>query len=289
MHRIFFLFLFCLVSFVTSAQGVEVQANYNSVGDVDFVAYNNTPAPIYLNIDFADLENTTFLEELPYMKMIAPGFNTLFTLYRDPDAGLPRFNYQIRTFRSNPMALPDLEFPYLIPFTPGKRVSLFDVKELLGFWGSKEPASWNATGFVAEPGEALCFARTGIIVEIAGEKRTSDPQLWYHTWNHAVTVLQADGTLLCYRNVVADSKLKAGMRVVAGQSLGTVTPGADELILLIFQHNFSDPGLRFVIPQFVIDEKTTGVLLTSQHYTVTHPNEVRGREMTNKEKRRKLK
>ncbi len=286
-----FIFLFSLFfSSEMIAQSAEVQANYNSAGDVDFVAYNNSPAPLFLQVDFADLENTTFNEPLPYVKLLEPGFNVLFTLYRYPDAGVPRFNYQIKTFKSNPLALPDLDFPYLIPFSPGAEVSVFEVKSLAGFWGSALPESWNATGFDATPGTPVFASRTGIVVEVAGAQRTGEPQTWYHTWNNSITVLQADGTLMCYRNVIPGNiKLKVNEKIFAGQPLGVVSTGSSELLVLIFQQSESSPALRFVIPQFVVGETETGLLLPLQKYPVVHPKDIRGMEMSSREKRKFLK
>lgn len=281
-------FLFLIIK--SSAQLVEVQANYNGVGDVDFVAYNNTAAPLFLNVDFADLENTTFNEPLPFVKLLEPGFNSLFTLQRYPDADVPRFNYQIKVFKSDPMALADLDFPYLIPFSPGKEVSVFDVKNLEGFWGSSLPESWNATGFQAKSGEPVFASRTGTIVEIVGQQRTGEPQTWYHTWNNSITVLQPDGTLICYRNAIdTGKKLKVNEKIYAGQQLGVVAPGRTEVVVLIFQHSLNSTDLRFVIPQFVTGENETGILLSSQKFNVVHPIEIRGLEMSTREKRRNLK
>lgn len=286
MNRYLNIIFLLILPVLLKAQLAEVQANYNSVGDVDFIAYNNTPAPIFLNIDFADLENTTFNEPLPYIKMLEPGFNSLFTLMREPDAGVPRFNYQIKIFKSNPWALADLEFPYLIPLAPGKEVSVDEVESLAGFIGTSEPESWNATGFTVSPGQQVYAARTGTVVEVTGIQRSDDSQEWYHTWSNSITVLQPDGTLICYRNAVDSNKnLKVGEKVYAGQQLGTVAPGAEELIVVIFQHSLNSPDLRFIIPQFV-SEKQTGVLLTSMKYMVTHPDEIRGMEMSNREKRK---
>lgn len=290
MNKLFLVAIFFFFLFKSNAQLVEVQANYNGVGDVDFVAYNNTPAPLFLNVDFADLENTTFNEPLPFIKLLEPGFNSLFTLQRYPDADVPRFNYQIKVFKSDPMALADLDFPYLIPFGPGREVSVFDVKSLDGFWGSSLPESWNATGFQTRPGEPVFASRTGIVVEIAGPQRTGEPQTWYHTWNNSITVLQPDGTLICYRNVIDTSKkLKVNEKIFAGQQLGVVAPGSTKVIFLIFQHSLNSTDLRFVIPQFVTSEKETGILLSSKKYTVVHPFDIRGLEMSNREKRRILK
>jgi hypothetical protein len=268
------------------AQLVEVRANYNNVGDVDFVAYNNSGSLIFINIEFADLENAVFNEPLPYIKLLVPGFNILFSLQREPDAGVPRFNYQIKTFRSNPFTLADLDFPYLIPLEPGEEAKIFEVKKLDGFYGSKEPETGYATGITAKPGQRIYSARTGIVVEIVGSQRKNDPLYWYHTWENSITLLQPDGTLICYRNVIdTDNKLKPGQRVSAGLPIGVVAPGASGVILVIFQHSVNSEMLRFFIPQFVTGEDERGVLLATQQYYVVHPYEVQGLELTKKEKR----
>jgi len=288
--KLIILIFFLTIIVESQGQQVEVQANYNNVGDVDFVAYNNSSVPFFLNLDFADLENTVFREPLPYIKLLVPGFNALFTLLREPDAGVPRFNYQIKIFRSNPMALADLDFPYLIPLAEGREVEVFDVTSLDGFWGSEEPSSWNATGFAVHSGEPVFASRTGIIVEIVGAQRTGDPGTWYHTWDNSITVLQPDGTLICYRHVQDnEKKWKLGEKIFAGQQLGRVVPGSEELILLIFQHALNSSDLRFVIPQFVTGENDTGILLSSQKFTVIHPHTIKGLEMTKREQRRYLK
>lgn len=285
-----FLFVFFILITKIFGQQVEVQANYNSVGDVDFVAYNNSGVPLFLNIDFADLENTSFNEPLPYIKMIEPGFNTLFTLQRDFDAELPRFNYQIKYFRSNPAAEVNLEFPYLLPFAPGTEAIPFDVKAIAGFMGSAEPKGWLATGFTVTQGREVFASRNGIVVEVAGAARTGESQTWYHTWNNTITLLQPDGTLICYRNVVDKNKIWVpGYKVFAGQKLGEVAPRSTELILLIFHHSLNSDDFLFVIPQFVTGENKTAMLVTSERYKVFHPDEIRGLEMNSKEKRKILK
>jgi hypothetical protein len=290
MYKLYFFAFFLFTVPGAFSQLVEVHASYTGAGDVEFVAYNNSSVPLFLKLDFADLENTVFREPLPYIKMLDPGFNTLFTLFREPDAESPRFNYQIRSFRSNPMALPDLDFPYLIPLAEGREAEVFDVKRLDGFYGPGEPSSWQATGFEVQAGEPVFASRTGIIVEVTGTQRTGDPHTWYHNWNNSITVLQPDGTLISYCNVDnKDHTLQPGMKIFAGQSLGHVIPGAGGLILLMFQEGLESEELRFIIPQYVTGEGEAGILLPSQKYEVIHPEAIIGLEMTNREKRRHLK
>lgn len=290
MKKIFILTLLTIDFFFANAQPVEVQANYNSIGDVEFVAYNNTPAPLFLNINFADLQNTSFDEPLPYIKRLEPGFNTLFTLQRDLDAGPPQFNYDIKSFRSDPMAKIDLDFPYLIPLKPGENATVFDVKNIEGFWGSEEPDSWVATGFEVNPGQAVYASRTGTVVEIVGSARASKPENWYHTWTNSVTVLQPDGTLICYHNVIdTKKKLEVNEKVYAGEQIGVVPSNTNELILLIFQNSLNSADLRFIIPQFVTADDKTELLISSKEYKVMHPNKIRGLEMTRREQRKILK
>jgi len=272
-----------------NAQLVEIQANYNSIGDVEFIAYNNSQTPVFLNIDFADLENTSFNETLPYIKLLDPGFNNLFILERDLDADVPRFNYEIKSFRSNPMALVNLDFPYLFPFKTGTKVSVLDVGNIVGFWGMNEPKSWNATGFKTNQGQVICASRRGTVVEIVGANRTGEPENWYHTWNNAITILQPDGTLICYRNVVdKNKKLKIGQKVFPGEIIGEIAPYETELVMLIFQSSLNTKELLFIIPQFVTEENKLEMIITSKDYLVVHPGNIRGMEMTNKEKRKIL-
>ncbi len=283
------LLLFITLFTQVNAQLVEVRADYTSIGDVQFSAYNNSKAPLFLNIDFADLENTTFDETLPYIKQLEPGFNSLFMLQRYLDADVPQFNYQIKVFRSNPMSVVDLDFPYLIPLEPGTEAEVFDVESIAGFWGQEEPESWNVTGFKVRPGQKILAVRNGTVVEVVAQKRSGEPVSWYNTWNNSITVLQPDGTLVCYRNVVDNSqKLKVGDKIYAGQEIGEIVSGAEELLLLIYQQSLNSEDLRFIIPQFVTGGNQQELLLSSKKYVVVHPAEVRGKEMTNKEKRKIL-
>ena len=280
--------LFSKVLF-TNAQPVEVQANYNIVGDVDFIAYNNSKAPLFLNIDFADLENTTFNEPLPYVKLLEPGFNNLFTLQRYPDADVPRFNYEIKYFRSNPMAKVDLDFPYLFPFVPGSEIQSFSVKNINGFMGDKEPKGWLATGFMVEAGQAIMASRNGIVVEIAGGTRNAESPNFYNRWTNTITLLQADGTLICYRNVIDPTKkFKIGDKVYAGEKLGVIASGASQLIILIYHESLNFEDKIFIIPQFVIAKDKVDLISPSKTYHVVHPKEIVGLEMSKKEKRKLL-
>ena len=290
-RRLLFLILLVFVLKGALAQLVTVQADYNSLGDCIFSATNNAKVPMYLQINFGDLENTTFNEPLPYIKRLTTGYNSLFTLQRDLDADVPRFNYEINTFRSNPTSDIDLDFPYLLPFKEGESVQFFDVKNIDGFWGAEGLKSWYAVGFKTISGTSVYASRTGIVAEIVGKSRTGDSRYWYHTWKNSITLLQPDGTLSCYHNVVCDpDKLGVGQKVFAGQKIGEVAAGSKELVLLIYHDSLStSKTLSFVIPQFVVSSDGKSVILNSSNiYTVYHPVLVKGKELTKREKRKYL-
>lgn len=290
MQRFTILFVFLLLVQLTEAQLVEVQANYNSVGDVDFIAYNNYKAPLFLNIDFADLENTTFNEPLPYIRLLEPGFTSLFTLERDLDADVPRFNYQIKYFRSNPMAKINLDFPYLIPLAPGTDTQPFDVNSIKGFCGAKEPKGWLATGFEVKQGQAVYASRNGIVVELIGATRNTDTLTWYNAWTNVITLLQPDGILMCYHNVVDQKKqLRIGDKVFAGQQLGVIAQGASELVLLDYRESLNSDDLLFIVPKFVVGKDKLELLTSSKRYSIIHPEDIITIEMSKKEIRKLLK
>uniref|UniRef100_UPI00321624C9 M23 family metallopeptidase n=1 Tax=uncultured Draconibacterium sp. TaxID=1573823 RepID=UPI00321624C9 len=283
------LLLFILFANIGKAQLVNVQADYNGGGDCIFSANNNTKAPLYLHINFADLQNTSFPETLPYVKRLTPGFNLLFTLLRDPDADVPRFHYDIKSFRSNPMPDIDLNFPYLIPFQEKTKVRSFDVENIDGFLGSSKLESWSATGFYAKPGLQVYACRNGVVVEKAGVKRNNDTQSWYNGWNNNITIMQPDGSLICYRNVIdKQNKLKIGQTIYAGEIIGEIAPKANSLVVLIYHHSLNTNGLLFIIPQFAIEDGKNEFVNSSTEYTVIHPNSVRGLEMTKRERKKIL-
>ncbi|MDX1284882.1 MAG: hypothetical protein R3182_07720, partial [Draconibacterium sp.] len=75
MLKYLLIILFSLHLLSVNAQSVEVQADYNAIGDCIFSAYNNSGVPMYLHLNFGDLQNTSFSEPLPYVKRLTPGFN----------------------------------------------------------------------------------------------------------------------------------------------------------------------------------------------------------------------
>ncbi len=284
--------LFFFTTWMAYSQPVEVRFDYNAVGDVEFSAYNNTKAPLFVHIILGDLQNTYYHQEtLPIVKIVEPGYNSLFNLEHDISAaGGIRFHHEIKIFRSNPVSEVNLDFPYLIPLKSGKLGKSVLVKDIDGFMGLQALKSWIATGFEAQPGEEVFAARNGIIVEISGAHREEGALIKYNGWNNTITVLQPDGTLASYCNVSdSESQWKVGDRVYSGQYLGQIAPGADELIFLVFYENLDSKDFNFIFPRFFISEDHTDIILSDTEFTVLHPEYIRGLEMDKREKRKFLK
>jgi hypothetical protein len=286
------IFVFLVLSFLfleNNAQLVEVQYNYNNVGDCIFGANNYAKTPLFMSLIFTNIENTTFKENTPYVKRLDPGFTGLFTLLREEEMA-PQFIFDIKTYKSNPDADVNLDFPYLIPFAPGTVVKVVDIKNIDGFWGDESPKSWKATGFIAKPGEPVYAVRQGQIVEIAGPTRGGDPKSWYHTWTNSITLLQSDGTLITYKNVIdKDKKLEINKKIQAGQILGEVAPNSSEIVLMIYHNTLISSDLLFIIPLFVTEPGKTEILNSALNIEVVHPIEIVGLEMTKKEQKNLLK
>ena len=289
MYKTIVFLIFNLTFAEIKAQLVEVQYNFNNIGDCIFGANNYAKTPMFLNLSFTNIEYTTFEEPLPYVKKLDPGFTGLFTLLREEDKA-PQFIFDIKTYRSNPVPDVNLDFPYLIPFAPGTRVKPVDVTNMVGFWGAEEPKSWKATGFVANPGEPVYAARQGQIVEIVGDSRSGDSKLWYHTWTNAITLLQPDGTLITYKNVIdKDKKLELNQKIQAGEILGEVAPNSSEIVLTMYHNTLTSSDLQFVIPLFVTAPGKTEIVNSALNVEVVHPLEIRGLEMSKKEIKKFLK
>ena len=289
MYKMIFFILFVSLFSELKAQLVEVVNNYTTGGDVVFGATNFSKTPVFLEVEFTELQNTVDDRRRIYLNRLAPGYNNIFTLTRANGARSPYFYYKFRTYRSDPAANVNLDFPYLVPLKPGTTATVFDVKNIDGFWGDKELKSWAATGFNAQPGEAIYAARRGEIVEIAGETREGNPEFWYNTWTNIITVLQPDGTLISYKNVIdRNHKLKLNQKIFAGQVLGEVASGSEGIIVLIYHNTIKSDDLMFVIPQFVTGPGKIEMLNSIMNIKVVHPKEIRGLEMTKREQRKIL-
>jgi hypothetical protein len=290
MRKIFLLGLFMICFAVSQSQQVQVEYNFNNVGDCTFGAHNNLSTPVYLQMWFTSLENSTFREDLPYIKKLEPGYNSLFTLARESEEEGIRFIYDIKVYRSFPGPKVDLGFPYLVPFVPGSEVKPVEIKNIDGFWGQEVPKAWRATGFYAKPGTPVFASRQGQVMEIAGDKRTSNSQTWYNTWNNAVTLLQPDGTLITYKNVVVkNNEITLNQKVQPGEMIGEVAQGEEEIVLVVYHYLLNSTELQFIIPSFLTAPGKTEIVNPAQTIKVIHPDEVRGLEMTRKEQRQYFK
>jgi hypothetical protein len=290
MIRSFHVLVFLMIFAGAKAQLIDVQYNYNNIGDCIFGASNNTKMPLFLYLYFESLENTYFTEPMPYVKKLEPGYTGLFTLQREVDRDAPNFIFKTKTYRSNPLATVNLDFPYLVPFEPGTKVKSFDVKNIDGFWGNKTPESWRATGFFAQPGHKVYTARQGVIVEVAGEPRNTKPELWVHAWTNAVTLLQPDGTLITYKNVIdREGKLEINKTIQAGEILGEVAENAGEIILLIYHHTLDSTEPEFIIPVFATSPGKTEIINPTLNIEVVHPLDIVSLEMSKRGQKKLLK
>ncbi len=285
MKNFFYLLISFFISTTVFAQKIEVQASYTDIGDVEFVAYNNTRVPLFLFINFADLSNATFDEALPYVKMVTPGYNDLFTLRRHLDAEAPRFNYEIDQFVSNPVANVDLDYPYLLPFKPQTKVQSVAIEDFKHPY-KKFFADYYSTIFKVLPAAPVYACRNGVVVAI--KKDGVVPASAYPGGYNSVTVLQSDGTLITYQNIIP-KKLKEGKKIYAGEQIGNLLPQDSSLIIFITQNQLDSHELKPIIPKFQVDEEKVELVIGNRTFNVVHPKSVRGKEMTRREKRRHLK
>lgn len=275
-------FLVVCITLLSGAQQVEVRADYDPDGNCLFSAYNNTPAPIFLKLNFADLQNTYFSGPLPFIQKLEPGYNDLFTLPRELSGDVPRFNYEISVVHSTPTPTIDLDFPYLLPFTPGSKVSTCELRDTLLLPDFEQRTEITGTNFVTQPNTPVLACRKGIIIAIQPYSRQKS-KLAY-----ALTMLQPDGTLIAYYPVsIAPTQAKTGKTIYPGQTIGTTTSA--NLKIVIYYKSLATQQIAFVVPQFVIKEKHTEILHSGQVYTIIHPPHVLHLEMSKKEQRRAFK
>lgn len=265
---------------------VDVRIEY-AYGNSIFSAHNNASYPVFLHVHFKEVSKLSFFEKQPYVKCLKAGFNELFVLEKSREHGLPKYDYTIRYYPSNPFAIVDLDFPYLLPFEAGTVAIPKKVLSLEGFITEYSLYGWSANGFNAQPKQIITACRTGTVIEIINEN-IKDSILMSNVVKSRITLLHTDGTLASYIGVVSNDEIELSERITAGNSVGQMESDNNELIVLFYKNRPFSDELEFIFPKFQLSEGVVKPMVYEKKYTVVHPVSTLGLELTKREKKKIL-
>lgn len=216
------------------------------------------------------------------------------------------FNYRYLYFKGSALSKrPDTTVTYLLPSTVDNKIRITKVGSIATTIGQKPPEELISTGFIYHLGDTICAVRAGTVFEKfdgvqEGEKGS---EIFRKERNH-IFIVQKDGTLASYF-ILAPIKLlvEEGDKVIPGQPIALFNKESDKYQLL-FSVNYLDEKKIFPVKNksdqsltpsyysylpllFYTDEANKGISLLPDHaYIVAKTNDIIGKELSKKEKKK---
>jgi len=307
LFRTFGMLMLCTIASGLQAQVIEqrVEVTYekgNNPGEYSFRASNPNHCDYTVKVDVTDLAGLSASSSLPYVGVVRPGGNNLFTLKpTTPNtSGTFRYSYTYlrgRTLRSEPKP-----FVYLLPVATGKPTLVQETQYLATALGLKGDALANfySLSIQMKPGDSVFAARRGIVTGLIDGVTQAQKDLMYVRNVNQVDVFHNDGTFGRYARLKAGSMpVKDGDQVEAGQFLGLVSDDIAQKPALFFSvfylpmlNSQTQQAYKYVHirPKFVALNQDSGdILVSNKTYEAVRPMELVTQEMSKKDVKRYFK
>jgi len=293
----YLLFLIAITSTVLSSYSQEVKLNSKWSGQ-DLVIDSETSGygDYSVSIKFTNLLGYRCTCDNEYPIIIRKGSQTNICklVYISGSGGSPSYTYQYAQGRFD--AKPDMDYPYLLPASEGKKLKAAPFSNIETKLGRAVEDSVLGVYFYCSGTDTASAVRSGTVISIKeAEKNAVTGNNGVSYYNAAsrciIKVEHKDGSFAQYTFVTpVKSLLKEGDRVIAGQAVAVFDGNEENRAMgisigyLTFTKN-KDFKYRFFLPKFLSQEGQM-VLKFGETYTVSIPKEIIGKELTKGEKKR---
>lgn len=177
---------------------------------------NDYYGPVEVEIVGERIENMRAEPPLP-LRLVVPARSEATAVTLKPTG--PRWRgYQVRAVRAvmgDPAATHRPNQPYAPPFASGQRFGIGQAFD--GSFSHQHPQSRYAVDLSLPLGTPVRAARSGVVMEVAGDFFDGGADPKYQTRANAVRILHEDGTMSLYAHLHPDSiQVSAGQRVERG-------------------------------------------------------------------------
>ncbi|MEZ0484114.1 M23 family metallopeptidase [Fibrella aquatica] len=292
---------FCFYTLAIQAQSTEqrVEVTYvkgNTPGEYSFRATNPNPCDYTVKVDVTDLTGLSSSSSLPFVGVVRPGENSLFTLKPSSPNSNGTFRYSYTYLRGRSLRAEPKPFVYLLPVAPGKPCLVQETQYIGTALGLKGDALSNfySLSIRMEAGDSVFAARRGVITGlIDGITHTQKDAMYVRNVNQ-VDVFHNDGTFGRYARLKAGSiAVQDGDHVEAGQFLGVVSDELSQKPSLFFTVFYlpllnaqQQTAYRYahVRPKFVAQNQESGdMLIPNKTYVAIRPMELVTQEMSKRD------
>lgn len=307
MQKVFMTVSFLTISHLLMGQQI-IEIKYERDRDglgYQFECLNSSFFTYTVTIEFPTLVNLSADVLLPYELTVNPGTTRLLKLKpSNPSGGGTSFDYKYSFRKGCQKTKVDTLFAYLLPIAPNKTTKSFELFNLGEKYAhTSPPKDWYALGFKVAEGDTFFAARKGIVGEVVSNKTPVGENLSYSKNINYVEVQHEDCTFARYELFKENGLfVKEGDIVQAGQPLGIISSNnflngnqARFSVYYSFVEIMLKDGKKtdkrnysaYVPVRFWVENQVQK-LEKNKEYTAEHPEMLITKEMTKKEKKRRL-
>ena len=293
----YLLFLIAITSTVVSGYSQEVKLNSSWSGkDLVIGAETSGYGDYSVSIKFTNLMGyrCSCDNEYPIVLRQRSQTNICKLVYESGSGGSPNYTYKYAQGRFD--AKPDLDYPYLLPASEGKKLKTAPFSNIETKLGKAVEDSVLGVYFYCSGTDTICAVRSGMVISIKEAEKNAVtgnngiPSYYNVASRCIIKVEHKDGSFAQYTFVTpVKNLLKEGDRVIAGQAIA-VFDGNEEnrgMGISVGHLTFTkdkDFKYRFFLPKFYTEEGQME-LKFGDTYTVSTPKEIIGKELTKGEKK----
>ena len=302
MIRLLILIGLTLLLFVrTSAQSpIEVFYEKDNAGAYAFSCRNTGFCPYTITVAFTELTGLRSSATFPYQTDVRPGQQSLFKLQPQPNQSTS-FRYTVSSIKGCKQPKVDTAVVYLLPASPGKRVSASKLAYIGKLYaGQEDPKDWYSLALKMNSGDTIFAARRGTVSAVRSDAAPIGTHLGFNRDDNMVEINHPDCSFATYTVFRSNSIfVKPGQFVEAGTPLGVV--GGENYdfgphVRFAVHYNYEAPVIKHGQPTdekhywayvpvrfWLRDEQQAGRLEPRKVYLSDHPESVIEQEMSKRE------
>ena len=298
-----------IVSYIPNLQAqervIEINAVRNENNTVDFFYKKNKPGSYTIKVELTNLSNSNNSTDIE--EVVENSSGKLFSLRpANPAIGIG-YGYKFVYVMGNSRVKVDSLFQYILPFSKGKKVTVYESSNLNEkYFGSEKIESWKSYSSSSKTIDSVFAMRKGIVVDVinAFENDTITKML-YTSKTNTIKIEHEDGTYALYKGFKKNSfKVKLGDLVYPSTMLGTLNKFNNENYTLHFTIYYLNKELSFtpskqtlktakssnafVTPYFFTQEGVIQIVPRNT-YTADYNEAIITKEMSKKEIKQRLK
>ena len=233
------LFYMLLVSNILYCQSRPISLRTVTINNLEssIEAMNTSYANYTLHVNFTSLQGyTSSLQDNAFVNVSPHGKSQVSRIIRDKTAGMYSFQYRYTYYTGVALyRIPDTNFVYLLPSTPGNIVRVNKVGSLNVRLGIKEENTFYGNVFTFHYGDTVCAARGGIIIELLDQMQEGEMHNQVYNANrNRIKIEQKDGTIAVYSFLSPiQSLIQLGDKVNAGQPLALLNKESEKYVVML--------------------------------------------------------